>query len=156
MDQNELELRNVTKSPSSVRHIHDDVKVVSNGSLMSTASVLSARNHSGRGCAISLLSVSNDEQDTKAICNGCVKSSTAPVNYNGRKLGTGDEDLVKVGSESGMLSGEYCEEHNSADDTGNEDTTLSSTSTCDDSDSSTTDIDAIVAEYQEQIKVRLL
>jgi hypothetical protein len=132
------------------------VNVVSNGSVMSSESVLSARNHSGGGSARSLLSVNNDEQDAKAICNGFVKSSAAPVNYNGRKLVTGDEDLVKLVSESGMLSGEYCEEHNSADDTGNEDTTLSSASTCDDSDSSTTDIDAIVAEYKEQIKVRLL
>lgn len=152
MEQSELELRNVAKSPSSVRHIHNDVKVVSNGS----ESVLSARNHSGRGSARSLLSVNDDEQDAKAICNGSVKSSTAPVYYNDRKFVTGDEDFVELGSESGMLSGEYCEEHNSADDTGNEDTTLSSASTCDDSDSSTTDIDAIVAEYKEKIKVRLL
>ncbi|PNF40898.1 hypothetical protein B7P43_G14988 [Cryptotermes secundus] len=151
MNQSEVELRNVTKSPSSVRHMHNDMKVVSNGSIMSSESVLSARNHSGRGSAGPLLSVNNDEQDRRAICNGSVKSSTAPVNYNDRNLVIGDEELVKLGSESGTF--EYCEEHNSADDTGSEDTTLSSASTCDESDSSTTDIDAIVAEYKEKIKV---
>jgi hypothetical protein len=153
MDQSELELRNVTKSPNFVRHFRGD-DVNSNGSITSSESVLSAGTHSGRGSVTSLLSVNNGEQDTSAICNGSVISSTPPMKYNGRKfvVGDEDEDLVTVGSEFG----ERCEEHNSADGTGSEDRTLSSASTCGSSDSSTTDIDAIVAEYKERIKVRLL
>jgi hypothetical protein len=118
----------------------------------------SARNHSDRGSVRSLLSVNDGKQDTEAVCTGSVQPSAAPVNYNGRKLVTGnkDEDLFTVESEFDMLSGENCEEQDSADDTGNEDTALSSVSTCDDSDGSTTDIDAIVAEYKETIKVRFL
>jgi hypothetical protein len=120
-------------------------------------SVFSARNHSDGGSVRSLLSVNNDKQDTKPICTSSVQSSTALMNYNGRKLVTGgkDEDLFTVECEFGMLSGENCDEQDSADDTGNEDTTLSSASASDDCDSNTTDIDAIVAEYKEKIKVRL-
>jgi hypothetical protein len=152
LDQRELEMRTISKSPSSGKYVHNDENVGCSGLVMPSECVLSARNHTG-----SPLSPSNDKQDPKVICNSSVKSSTVPVNYNGGKLVTGhkDEDLFTVDSEFDVLSGKNCEEHDSEDDTGNEDTTLSSASTGDDSDSSTTDIDAIVAEYKEQIKVRL-
>jgi hypothetical protein len=128
------------------------------GSKVVDRSALSAGNRGDRGSVRSLLSVNDGKQDAEAVCTSSAQSSAGPMSYTGRKLVTGnkDEDLFTVESEFDVLSGENCEEQDSADDTGNDDTALSSVSTCDDSDSNMTDIDAIVAEYKETIKVRFL
>lgn len=182
-DQSEVELKNLSvssvKCSNSVNHIHDNAKDINDGSVVSSKSLLSIGNH--RGSGRSIYSVNDDEQDSKVICNGSVKSSRAPVNYRDVKfiIGDANEDLLRDGSDCDTLSAngtKHCnrevwaagsEEWNrgarSADDdsdTDNEDATVSSASTCDgeadNSDSSTTDIDAIVAEYKERIKVRTM
>jgi hypothetical protein len=184
MDQSEMELKNISvsavKPPNSLNHIQNDAEVFNNGSVISSKSLLSMGNHSCRGSVRPFCSASDDEQDRRVICNGSVKSSRLPMNYTDKKFIIGDayEDLLIAGSDCNTLSanGTKCcsnesgatdyEEHNrkmhnadESSDTDDEDATLSSTSMCDGeadgSDSSTTDIDAVVAEYKERIKVRI-
>jgi hypothetical protein len=182
MDQSEVEVKNVSvpsvKCPNSVNHIQNGAEIIADGSVISSETLLSMGKH--RGSVRSLCSVSNDEEeDGKLICNGSVKSSRTTVNFSNRNLVNVDanEDLSVVGSDCDTLSADGAEHCNSEggakgldeqdrkthsegddSDTDNEDATLSSASThdgeADGSDSSTTDIDAIVAEYKERIKVR--
>lgn len=182
MDQSELEVKNIpvssVKCPNSVNHIQNDAKIIGDGAVVSSKSLLSMGKH--RDSIRSLCSVNDDEEDSRVVCNGSVKSSRTSVNFCNRKLINGDanEDLSIVGSDCDTLSAngaKHCNNESGStgyeerdrktysagdnSDTDNEDATLSSASTCDgeadNSDSSTTDIDAIVAEYKEQIKVRI-
>ncbi|XP_021932957.1 uncharacterized protein LOC110836256 isoform X2 [Zootermopsis nevadensis] len=180
MDQSELELKNVpvpsVKCPNSVIHIQDDAKIIGDHPFVSTESRLSAeRRQDSVGSSCSL---NGDEEGSKVTCHGSVNSSRKAFNFsNGKLIINGDaiEDLSMVGSDCDTLSANgakrcnnesgatgYEEQdrttHSAGDDsdTDNEGATLSSASTCggeaDDSDDSTTDIDAIVAEYKERIK----
>ena len=141
MDQSELEIMNSSiSSIKSANQMPSNMNLFANGSIISSKSLILVTNNSQMDSVKSLCSVKDGE-----MCNV-----------------TSDDDLLVVGSdcESSSLrrySNEetaLCKEETINNATDDEDATLSSASSSDeDSESSATDIDAIVAEYKERIKV---
>ncbi|KAJ9589552.1 hypothetical protein L9F63_017240 [Diploptera punctata] len=140
MDQSELEMRNGSiSSIKSANQIQSNINVFTNGSIISSKSLVSVTNN-------------NQTESVKSLCS--VK--------DGELCNVSDDDLLVVGSDCDSLSirrysneeTALCKEETTNNATDDEDATLSSASSSDeDSESSITDIDAIVAEYKERIQV---